>query len=145
MALSTCVAVLYRVAFMSRAAKRSSAEAIRTKDASLPLPRWIPPQLCQPVETAPSGAQWLHGEARQAVDHARNEVEAVEIVHHACVERRRGRAMENHQAGRMTLPRRAGAATECPGAITGRSAGHTSTNISQNPTSAAANRRLERV
>ena len=23
-------------------------------------PRWIPPQLCQPVETAPSGPQWLH-------------------------------------------------------------------------------------
>ena len=26
----------------------------------MPLPRWIPPQLCQPVETAPSGPQWLH-------------------------------------------------------------------------------------
>ena len=25
-----------------------------------PLPRWIPPQLCQLVETAPSGPQWLH-------------------------------------------------------------------------------------
>jgi bifunctional non-homologous end joining protein LigD len=51
---------------MSRVAKRSAAEAIKiseapkTNDASLPLPRWIPPQLCQPVETAPSGPQWLH-------------------------------------------------------------------------------------
>ena len=25
-----------------------------------PLPRWIPPQLCQLVETAPSGPQRLH-------------------------------------------------------------------------------------
>jgi ATP-dependent DNA ligase len=25
-----------------------------------PLPQWIPPQLTQLVETAPSGAQWLH-------------------------------------------------------------------------------------
>ena len=25
-----------------------------------PLPTWIPPQLCQPVEKAPSGPQWLH-------------------------------------------------------------------------------------
>jgi DNA ligase D-like protein (predicted ligase) len=30
------------------------------KDAASPLPAWIPPQLCQPVETAPSGPQWLH-------------------------------------------------------------------------------------
>jgi DNA ligase D-like protein (predicted ligase) len=28
-------------------------------EASLP-PRWIPPQLCQLVESAPSGPQWLH-------------------------------------------------------------------------------------
>ena len=52
--------------FMSRVVKRSGAEATETgrprrpKDAALPLPRWIPPQLCQPVETAPSGPQWLH-------------------------------------------------------------------------------------
>ena len=26
----------------------------------LPLPQWIPPQLTQLVETAPSGPQWLH-------------------------------------------------------------------------------------
>ncbi len=51
---------------MARVVRRSSAEAIKTsgprngKDASPPLPRWIPPQLCQPVETAPSGHQWLH-------------------------------------------------------------------------------------
>jgi DNA ligase D-like protein (predicted ligase) len=30
------------------------------KDAALTLPGWIPPQLCQPVETAPSGLQWFH-------------------------------------------------------------------------------------
>ncbi len=49
---------------MSRVARRSAAEAIKTgrppKEAAAPLPRWIPPQLCQPVETAPSGRQWLH-------------------------------------------------------------------------------------
>src|SRR5580693_6476550 len=51
---------------MVRVAKRSAAEAIksgpsrRRQDAATPLPRWIPPQLCQPVETAPSGPQWLH-------------------------------------------------------------------------------------
>ena len=32
----------------------------RLQDAPSPLPRWIPPQLCQPVETAPSGPRWLH-------------------------------------------------------------------------------------
>jgi ATP-dependent DNA ligase len=30
------------------------------KDAASPLPAWIPPQLCQPVEIAPPGPQWLH-------------------------------------------------------------------------------------
>jgi hypothetical protein len=30
------------------------------KDATSPRPGWIPPQLCQFVETAPSGPQWLH-------------------------------------------------------------------------------------
>jgi bifunctional non-homologous end joining protein LigD len=51
---------------MSRVVKRSAEGAIKTsrpqgrEDASSPLPRWIPPQLCQPVENAPSGAQWLH-------------------------------------------------------------------------------------
>ena len=28
--------------------------------SKLPLPQWIPPQLTQLVETAPSGPQWLH-------------------------------------------------------------------------------------
>ncbi len=51
---------------MLSVAKRSATEAIKTsgprngKVASPPLPRWIPPQLCQPVETAPSGPQWIH-------------------------------------------------------------------------------------
>ena len=51
---------------MSRVAKRSATEATKIsrlrgrKDAASPLPAWIPPQLCQPVETAPSGPQWLH-------------------------------------------------------------------------------------
>jgi DNA ligase D-like protein (predicted ligase) len=48
---------------MSRVVKRSTAGAIKTsgrRDAALPLPGWIPPQLCQLVEKAPSGPQWLH-------------------------------------------------------------------------------------
>ena len=51
---------------MSRVAKRSAGGAIKIdeprgrQDASPPLPRWIPPQLCQLVEKAPSGPQWLH-------------------------------------------------------------------------------------
>jgi ATP-dependent DNA ligase len=51
---------------MSLVVKRSVAGAIKTggprggQDATLPLPAWIPPQLCQPVENAPSGPQWLH-------------------------------------------------------------------------------------
>jgi bifunctional non-homologous end joining protein LigD len=47
---------------MSRVVKRSTAEAIKTRasHARSPLPRWIPPQLCQPVEIAPSGPEWLH-------------------------------------------------------------------------------------
>jgi ATP-dependent DNA ligase len=32
----------------------------KREDAASTLPGWIPPQLCQPVETAPSGSQWLH-------------------------------------------------------------------------------------
>jgi DNA ligase D-like protein (predicted ligase) len=54
-----------RVVVMPRVVKRSAGEAIKTSPArerqgASPLPRWIPPQLCQPVETAPSGPQWLH-------------------------------------------------------------------------------------
>jgi ATP-dependent DNA ligase len=50
---------------MSCVAKRSATKAIksgrpRAHQVASPLPRWIPPQLCQPVETAPSGPQWLH-------------------------------------------------------------------------------------
>ncbi len=51
---------------MSRVVKHSASESIKTsaprrgKDAASPLPSWIPPQLCQPVEVAPSGQQWLH-------------------------------------------------------------------------------------
>ena len=51
---------------MPRVVKRSAAGAIKTsewrgrQDATSPLPRWIPPQLCQSVENAPSGPQWLH-------------------------------------------------------------------------------------
>jgi hypothetical protein len=49
---------------MSRVVKRSAREAIKTsrraRQIASPLPRWIPPQLCEPVETAPSGPQWLH-------------------------------------------------------------------------------------
>jgi bifunctional non-homologous end joining protein LigD len=41
-------------------------EAIKTtgprgrQGATSPLPSWIPPQLCQPIENALSGQQWLH-------------------------------------------------------------------------------------
>ncbi len=50
---------------MSRVVKRSVAEAIKTgspraRQTAAPLPEWVAPQLCQPVETAPSGPQWLH-------------------------------------------------------------------------------------
>ena len=57
---------LFEVLVMSRVVKRSAGEAMKTgqpgglQDAPSPLPRWIPPQLCQPVETAPSGPRWLH-------------------------------------------------------------------------------------
>jgi ATP-dependent DNA ligase len=52
--------------FMSRVVKRSVTGTIKTsrpqgrQDATSALPRWIPPQLSQPVEKAPSGPQWLH-------------------------------------------------------------------------------------
>src|SRR6476646_10832308 len=32
----------------------------RSPNEVLLPPRWVPPQLCQLVETAPSGPQWLH-------------------------------------------------------------------------------------
>jgi ATP-dependent DNA ligase len=49
---------------MSRVVKPSVA--VKTggprggQDVTLSLPAWIPLQLCQPVENAPSGPQWLH-------------------------------------------------------------------------------------
>jgi len=51
---------------MSRVVKRSAVRAFKTsgpsklRDAASLLPRWVPPQLCRPVEIAPSGPQWLH-------------------------------------------------------------------------------------
>jgi DNA ligase D-like protein (predicted ligase) len=49
---------------MSRVVQRSAREAIKTsrraRQIASPLPRWIPPLLCEPVETAPSGPQCLH-------------------------------------------------------------------------------------
>ena len=51
---------------MSRVVKRSVAGAIKTgeprgrQDATSSFPRWIPPQLCQLVDKAPSGPHWLH-------------------------------------------------------------------------------------
>jgi ATP-dependent DNA ligase len=51
---------------MSRVVKRSAARGIKAggprgrQDATSPLLRWIPPQLCLPVDKAPSGPQWLH-------------------------------------------------------------------------------------
>jgi ATP-dependent DNA ligase len=44
---------------MSRAAQRSASQAVKP-GPSRPLPRFIPPQLSQPVEKPPSGPQWLH-------------------------------------------------------------------------------------
>jgi ATP-dependent DNA ligase len=49
---------------MSRVTKHSAGEAIKSsprgRQGASALPRWIPPQLCQPVEIASSGPQWLH-------------------------------------------------------------------------------------
>jgi ATP-dependent DNA ligase len=51
-------------AVMMRAVKRSAAGPIKTSGPrgrqDAPLPRRITPQLCQLVESAPSGPQWLH-------------------------------------------------------------------------------------
>ena len=51
-----------RVSSMSRVVKRSASQAVMPgrsrRDA--PLPRFVPPQLSQPVEKPPSGAQWVH-------------------------------------------------------------------------------------
>jgi DNA ligase D-like protein (predicted ligase) len=53
------------VCSMSRIVKRSTSQAVKSDPSGRsrrdsPLPRFIPPQLSQPVEKPPSGAQWLH-------------------------------------------------------------------------------------
>src|ERR1700722_3547381 len=52
---------------MSRVVKRSATRAVKSgpsrggrSRSDSPLPRFIPPQLCQSVEKPPSGPQWLH-------------------------------------------------------------------------------------
>jgi ATP-dependent DNA ligase len=52
---------------MSRVVKCSASQADKpgpsrrgTSRSDSPLPRFIPPQLSQPVEKPPSGPQWLH-------------------------------------------------------------------------------------
>ena len=51
----------YHPSLPSSVKSRSTPKAERSGSPSAsPVPRWIPPQLCQLVETAPSGPQWLH-------------------------------------------------------------------------------------
>jgi ATP-dependent DNA ligase len=52
---------------MSRIVKRSASQAVKSgpsrrgrSRSDAPLPRFIPPQLSQPVDKAPAGPQWLH-------------------------------------------------------------------------------------
>jgi DNA ligase D-like protein (predicted ligase) len=50
---------------MSRVVKRSTSQAVKSalsgrSRRDSPLPRFIPPQLSQPVEKPPSGPKWLH-------------------------------------------------------------------------------------
>src|SRR6202042_416217 len=47
---------------MSGVVKRSASRAVKSglSRRGVPLPRFIPPQLSQPVEKPPSGPQWLH-------------------------------------------------------------------------------------
>ena len=47
---------------MSRVVKHSSAQAVKSMPSrrGVPLPRFVPPRLSQPVERPPSGPQWLH-------------------------------------------------------------------------------------
>ena len=47
---------------MSRIVKRSVSQTAKSglSRRGVPLPRFIPPQLSQPVEKPPSGPQWLH-------------------------------------------------------------------------------------
>ena len=48
---------------MSRFVKRSASQAVKPawSRRGVPLPRFVPPQLSQPVEKPPSGPQWVHG------------------------------------------------------------------------------------
>src|SRR5271154_6978486 len=47
---------------MPRVVKRPASQAVKSirSRRGVPLPRFIPPQLSQPVEKPPSGPQWLH-------------------------------------------------------------------------------------
>jgi bifunctional non-homologous end joining protein LigD len=47
---------------MPRVVKRSSSQAAESEPSrrSAALPQFVTPQLSQPVEKPPSGAQWLH-------------------------------------------------------------------------------------
>jgi hypothetical protein len=52
---------------MPRVVKRSAPQAVKSglsrsgqSRSAVPLPSFIPPQLCQPVEKAPPGPQWPH-------------------------------------------------------------------------------------
>jgi bifunctional non-homologous end joining protein LigD len=50
---------------MPRVVKRSASQAVkagpsRRSRPNSPLPQFVPPQLSQPVETPPSGPQWVH-------------------------------------------------------------------------------------
>ena len=47
---------------MPRVVKRSASQIIKSASSrrDAPLPQFVPPQLCQPVEKPPSGPQWVH-------------------------------------------------------------------------------------
>jgi bifunctional non-homologous end joining protein LigD len=47
---------------MPRVVKRSASQAVKTgrSRGDAPLPKFVPPQLSQPVKTPPSGPQWVH-------------------------------------------------------------------------------------
>jgi ATP-dependent DNA ligase len=47
---------------MSHVVKRSASQAFKSGPSrrGVPLPRFVPPQLSQPVEKPPAGPQWLH-------------------------------------------------------------------------------------
>ena len=57
-----CVGVVLALSSMSRVVKRSASPAVKSGPSrrGSPLPRFIPPQLSQPVEKPPSGPRWLH-------------------------------------------------------------------------------------